>query len=238
MSGVGGQAKIRSSPLDFAEHANTLRAVAENHRLRALRSIGNGELGGEASKAKPAARDAASEFPTGVATTYRHAHDLGLFLARHLEFAVECDSGKEKKGVERRNQALLRESGRWQRCRKSREITSASLGVWGGRGKKKIRSRPRKRPAFEVRVFPVPGRAKCTDQPQPATECTATAEQFAVVDSLVGGATLQQLPIKPEGPVFCCNDETQRPDPAILAEISNASRAYNFLLQAADRSQV
>jgi hypothetical protein len=48
------------------------------------------------------------------------------------------------------------------------KINSASLGVWGGKREKN--SQPaRKRPAFEVRVFPAPGRAKRTGQPHPAT---------------------------------------------------------------------
>jgi hypothetical protein len=47
-------------------------------------------------------------------------------------------------------------------CRE--KINSASLGVGGEREKNSQRTR--KRPAFEVRVFPAPGPAKRTGQPQ------------------------------------------------------------------------
>jgi hypothetical protein len=52
-------------------------------------------------------------------------------------------------------------------------INSARPGRFGGEEGKKFAA-ARKRPAFEVRVFPAPGRARRTGQPQPATGCTAT----------------------------------------------------------------
>jgi hypothetical protein len=135
-----------------------------------------------------------------MATTYRHAQDLDILLARHLDFLIKDDA--EGKRREWRGESLLCwESLGDGEMQEVARINSARPGRFGGEEGKKFAA-ARKRPAFEVRVFPAPGRARCTGQPQSATGVHGNHGERWCSLQPCRGAKRFAMPVKPEGPVL------------------------------------